>query len=1060
MNKTFGISIIAVIAVSILAAGMFSANNLTKAQQTKSGVVTIAFDDGDQNQFDYAYPLLQQYGMAGTFYVITSDVGTSGFLNVTELQTMQASGMEIGSHSVTHPDFETLTNAQINYQCNASQQFLQSNGLSAVNFAYPYGYTNSAIDSIVLQYYRSARYSYDADWRMPIPPTGTQMSIPMGFAGEASSVTTALIQDELAVKWAQEYNCWVIMFFHNVVPDATEYLPYGIDTGDFSTLLGYIANSGVNVLTVNQALNLWSTPQRVIVLPSSSPKSDYPYLSTTMDVGQSQTFTAIDYGGTSPYSYQWYLNDGTVGSNSTSYTFDALSAGTFSSYVNATDSSITPVTSQSNIESITVNSAPVAPIASASMNKVDQGQICSLTSSDMSTGSPPYSYNWLEKAPGADSYSLISGATSQSYSFVTSGSTTTGAWSFELQVTDSASTPVVVTSSVTSVTVNVAPTVSLSPTYWAIDVGQGGKTFTATASGGSGSFTSYQWYVDGTSQSGQTASTFSFAPGSVGSYSITATATDSLGATSAQSSAALVTVNSAPTVTLSPTSWTMDAGQQKTFSANPSSGSGVYSSYQWYLGGVAQPSQNAKTFRYTPTFPGSYSITVTVTDSLGVTSAQSPAASVTLSTSPTVTVVPLGPLAMDLGQVQVYTAMGIGGSDTLSYQWYLDGTAVSGANSTSYSYTAALGSHLVTCKVTDSASSPVTSPASNAVSVTVNTAQTASVTPASATWDVGQSQTFTCAASGGTGTLHYQWYLAGAAVSGQTGTTYIYMSGSAGSATIHCKVTDSASTPYEVQSNTATITVNSALVAPTVTATPGTINQGQNSSLTSTAVSTGTSPYTYQWLQKAPGAGSYSSISGATSISYNFVISNSTAIGTWNFELQVTDSTGIWVNSTAIAVAVNPTIFGSAGPGGSISPIGSVSVNYNDSQTFTIKANSGYSIADVTVNGTSVGDVNSYTFNNVQAADTIFATFVSTPTPSPSPSATSAPASTPKPTLTPTPTKGLPNHTPTPTPTLSPNQTLSKGLHLNATFGILVVVVAAAIVGAVLILIKSKKGKS
>ena len=49
------------------------------------------------------------------------------------------------------------------------------------------------------------------------------------------------------------------------------------------------------------------------------------------------------------------------------------------------------------------------------------------------------------------------------------------------------------------------------------------------------------------------------------------------------------------------------------------------------------------------------------------------------------------------------------------------------------------------------------------------------------------------------------------------------------------------------------ITVNPALVAPTVTPTPSTVEQGQTSSLTSTAVSTGTSPYTYQWLQKAPG---------------------------------------------------------------------------------------------------------------------------------------------------------------------------------------------------------------
>ena len=268
-------------------------------------------------------------------------------------------------------------------------------------------------------------------------------------------------------------------------------------------------------------------------------------------------------------------------------------------------------------------------------------------------------------------------------------------------------------------------------------------------------------------QSGATVSTFSYSPGSSGSYLITVTVTDSLGATSVQSAAAAVSVNVAPSVTVSPGSWTMDVGQSKTFTATPVGGSGTYASYQWYVGGVAQSGMTLSTFSYSPASSGSYLITVTVTDSLGTISVQSTAATVTVSASPTVSITPVGPLSMDIGQIRTFTATASGGSGTLTYQWYVDGTAV-GSNSASYSYTASAGSHSVTCKVTDSASTPVTSPTSNVVSVAVN----------------------------------------------------------------------------------------SALVAPTVTPTPSTVNQGQNSSLTSTAVSTGTSPYTYQWLQKAPG-GSY-----------------------------------------------------------------------------------------------------------------------------------------------------------------------------------------------------------
>ena len=48
-------------------------------------------------------------------------------------------------------------------------------------------------------------------------------------------------------------------------------------------------------------------------------------------------------------------------------------------------------------------------------------------------------------------------------------------------------------------------------------------------SGGSGPYMGYQWYVDGTAQSGQTASTFNYSPASAGTYSITVMVTNSSG---------------------------------------------------------------------------------------------------------------------------------------------------------------------------------------------------------------------------------------------------------------------------------------------------------------------------------------------------------------------------------------------------------------------------------------------------------------------------------------------------------------------------------------------------
>ncbi len=68
-------------------------------------------------------------------------------------------------------------------------------------------------------------------------------------------------------------------------------------------------------------------------------------------------------------------------------------------------------------------------------------------------------------------------------------------------------------------------------------------------------------------------------------------------------------------------------------------------------------------------------------------------------------------------------------------------------------------------------------------------------------------------------------------------------------------------------------------------------------------------------------------------------------------------------------------ISATAGTGGSISPSGSIEVNHGTDQTFTITPDTGYIISDVSVDGSSVGIPDSYTFTSVTADHTISASF-------------------------------------------------------------------------------------
>jgi hypothetical protein len=69
------------------------------------------------------------------------------------------------------------------------------------------------------------------------------------------------------------------------------------------------------------------------------------------------------------------------------------------------------------------------------------------------------------------------------------------------------------------------------------------------------------------------------------------------------------------------------------------------------------------------------------------------------------------------------------------------------------------------------------------------------------------------------------------------------------------------------------------------------------------------------------------------------------------------------------------TITATAGAHGSITPSGTVTVNYLANKTFTIKPNTSYHVADVLVDGVSVGAVTTYTFRSVTDNHTISATF-------------------------------------------------------------------------------------
>ena len=105
--------------------------------------IILTFDDGYDDAFRYAFPMLKAHGFSGMFYIITGKVGWSAYLNWQQIRTMQAGGMQMGSHTVHHVDMGSL----LLYSQDLAQQELQKSQAALQNhlgeviqqFCYPSG---------------------------------------------------------------------------------------------------------------------------------------------------------------------------------------------------------------------------------------------------------------------------------------------------------------------------------------------------------------------------------------------------------------------------------------------------------------------------------------------------------------------------------------------------------------------------------------------------------------------------------------------------------------------------------------------------------------------------------------------------------------------------------------------------------------------------------------------------------------------------------------------------------------------------------------------------------
>jgi peptidoglycan/xylan/chitin deacetylase (PgdA/CDA1 family) len=143
-------------------------------RQLQSGArprsVALTFDDGYLDTLTRGLPILRQFGFSATCYLVSDRLGghnawdaqflreTKPLMNQDHVQEWLSAGMEIGSHSCSHPRLPELEESAAEHEIAASRATLRATfGLEVEHFCYPYGsFTGATAEMVRRAGYQSA----------------------------------------------------------------------------------------------------------------------------------------------------------------------------------------------------------------------------------------------------------------------------------------------------------------------------------------------------------------------------------------------------------------------------------------------------------------------------------------------------------------------------------------------------------------------------------------------------------------------------------------------------------------------------------------------------------------------------------------------------------------------------------------------------------------------------------------------------------------------------------------------------------------------------------------
>jgi|AntAceMinimDraft_18_1070375.scaffolds.fasta_scaffold78149_2 peptidoglycan/xylan/chitin deacetylase (PgdA/CDA1 family) len=223
---------------------------LDRKKNEDRSYVSIVFDDGYTDMHDNVLPILNEYNISSTFYIIPGLVGEKfeeeKIMDWEQIKELQEQGHEIGSHSMNHPRLTKITRKNIISELKSSKEELESRDLTINSLAIPYGDYNEEIKNIAREYYSSVRSS---DWNY-------------NFFNDIDkyNLKAMVIKNDTRLEEIKSWinNCekksWLILMYHLVREDKSK--EYSTSPEELENVIKYIKSKKITIGTVSGVLSM------------------------------------------------------------------------------------------------------------------------------------------------------------------------------------------------------------------------------------------------------------------------------------------------------------------------------------------------------------------------------------------------------------------------------------------------------------------------------------------------------------------------------------------------------------------------------------------------------------------------------------------------------------------------------------------------------------------------------------------------------------------------------------------------------------------------------------